>query len=93
MLPPPDFVFGLITIALPPRQPPCGRLRPVALPSAHLIEACGAAWRFSALPSARSEVASTTATKTVENPVTARRNHLVRVQGSIGVLIGPQPAF
>jgi hypothetical protein len=33
-----------------------------------------------------SEVARTTPTKRVESPVTARRNHLDLVQGSIGAV-------
>src|SRR3954452_24529292 len=88
MLPGPFLVLGLITMALP-SQPPWGRDRPAACPPRHLMLACGAAWRLRALPSAMREVVSTTATKTVENPVTARRNHAERVQGSIGHLSDP----
>src|SRR4051812_22135686 len=91
MPPGPFLVFGWITIALP-SQPPCGRERPAAAPSGHLIEARGAEWRLRALPSARREVVSTTATKTVESPVTPRRNHAERVQGSIGHLSDPWDA-
>src|SRR3954464_7952958 len=91
MLPGPCLVFGLITIALP-SQPPCGRDRPAATPPRHLIAARGAAWRLRALPSAMREVVSTTATKTVESPVTPRRNHAERVQGSISHLSEPWDA-
>jgi hypothetical protein len=59
-----------------------------------LIEEKGTAWRLRALPSAKREVASTTATKTVETPVTERRNHADRVQGSIYLLSGSaKPVF
>src|SRR5947209_3004667 len=93
MLGPPLDPFGLITIACP-TQPPCGRLRPLATPCGHLMDAKGTLWRLRALPSARSEVASTTATKAVETPVTARRNHADRVQGSIQLLSEPaNPVF
>src|SRR6059058_6000774 len=85
MLGPPLAPFGLMTIAWP-TQPPWGRLRPLATPCGHLIDAKGTLWRLRALPSASSEVASTTMTKAVDRPVTARRNQADRVQGSIRVL-------
>jgi hypothetical protein len=86
MLPDPFFVFGFMTIALPPAHPPCGRLRPAAVPFGHLTDAYGSECRLSASPSARRDVASTTPTKAVDKTVTARRNQTERVQGSIQLL-------
>ncbi len=51
-------------------------------PSRQCTEATLRACAFSALPSAIRDVTRTTATKTVESPITTRRNQRERAQGS-----------
>jgi hypothetical protein len=77
------------------RQPRVGRLRPedwsdLALPQFPVTYFTGS--RLSALPSAISELARTTATNTVDRPATPRRNHADRVQGNIKKLSAPDRA-
>src|ERR671931_353654 len=85
MVAPPFDPRSLITIACP-AQPPCGLLRPLAVPPGQRTDAYSTLWRFNALPSARRDVESTTSTKSVDTPKTERRNQADRVHGSIWVL-------